>query len=164
MKAVLPTVCHREGEHGMAFAKRINELGYSVMPEGQPEARRADGDRRLRPLRPREVRAARLGRAEPATSPTSSTASSTTTRSTSDGQLLGRYIAEERDSGRLLRSCYNLLKEAAECEAPAPPAARASSPPLDAKVDALCRAVDELRQIVCAQTMEPAAAGNSKRK
>jgi len=26
------------------------------------------------------------------------------------------------------------------------------------------RAVDELRQIVCAQTMEPAAAGNSKRK
>jgi hypothetical protein len=26
------------------------------------------------------------------------------------GALLGRYICEERDSGRLLRSCYEQLK------------------------------------------------------
>jgi len=30
------------------------------------------------------------------------------------GALLGRYIAEERDSGRMLRAC----REALECEAP----------------------------------------------
>ena len=86
-----------------------------------------------------------------------------TTIDITTGQLLGRYIAEERDSGRQLRQCYNLLKEAAECEAPAT-GSSSQLAALDGKVDALCRAVDELRQIVCAQTMEPAAAGNSKRK
>ena len=33
------------------------------------------------------------------------------------GELLGRYIAEERDSGRLLRACYDLLC-AAEAASP----------------------------------------------
>src|SRR5215831_7205819 len=32
VKAVISTVALREGEHGLAFAKRINELGYSVQP------------------------------------------------------------------------------------------------------------------------------------
>ena len=86
-----------------------------------------------------------------------------TTIDITTGQLLGRYIAEERDSGRKLRECYGLLKEAAECETPAN-AGSSQLAALDGKVDALCRAVDELRQIVCAQTMEPAATGNSKRK
>src|SRR5215210_4688585 len=31
VRAVLSTVAAREGEHGMAFAKRINELGYCVL-------------------------------------------------------------------------------------------------------------------------------------
>ena len=71
------------------------------------------------------------------------------------GELLGRYIAEERDSGRLLRACYEQLK------AQAPPkrsskkdkegADRLAS--LESKIDAVCRGVEELRQIVCAQTM-----------
>src|SRR3954464_3550270 len=30
VKAILEKVALREGEHGMAFAKRINELGYTV--------------------------------------------------------------------------------------------------------------------------------------
>ena len=30
------------------------------------------------------------------------------------GELLGRYIAEERDTGRLFRSCYGVLCERAE--------------------------------------------------
>ena len=37
VKAVLTTVCHREGEHGLAFAKRINELGYNVQPRDNPK-------------------------------------------------------------------------------------------------------------------------------
>jgi hypothetical protein len=67
------------------------------------------------------------------------------------GELLGRYIAEERDTARLLRSCYEQLQVAADTDgAPAPADAIGA---LDAKVDALCRAVEELRQIVCAQSM-----------
>ena len=66
------------------------------------------------------------------------------------GELLGRYIAEERDSARLLRSCYEQLCAAEGAEADATSESLTS---LDAKVDALCRAVDELRQIVVAQAM-----------
>ena len=32
VKATLLTVAAREGEHGMSFAKRINELGYNLRP------------------------------------------------------------------------------------------------------------------------------------
>src|SRR5438128_354188 len=37
VKAVLTTVAHREGEHGMAFGKRINELGYTLQPREDPK-------------------------------------------------------------------------------------------------------------------------------
>ena len=72
------------------------------------------------------------------------------------GELLGRYIAEERDSARLLRSCYEQLVAASKSKS-APPASE-SLGSLEAKVDTLCRAVEELRQIVCAQAMPTTAA------
>src|SRR5579885_1038999 len=37
VKAVLQTVCWREGEHGMSFAKRIDQLGYSVRTKDDPD-------------------------------------------------------------------------------------------------------------------------------
>jgi hypothetical protein len=76
--------------------------------------------------------------------------------------MLGRYIAEERDSARLFRACYEQLCEARNAaeerksDTKADKTARATAKQLtalDAKVDALCRAVEELRQIVCAQSM-----------
>ena len=78
------------------------------------------------------------------------------------GELLGRYIAEERDSGRLLRSCYEQLQAAAA----APPSGQAADGDrlavLEGKIDAICAAVDELRQIVCAQAV-PANGSSSKK-
>jgi hypothetical protein len=67
------------------------------------------------------------------------------------GELLGRYIAEEHDTGRLLRCCYEQLK----ARTGAPPSTSMSGriEALEGKVDALCRAVEEVRQIVCAQAM-----------
>src|SRR3954447_3678524 len=43
VRAVLVTVAAREGEHGMAFAKRINELGFELQTTEDPgfEARLA---------------------------------------------------------------------------------------------------------------------------
>src|SRR5258708_39168427 len=38
VKAVLSKVALREGEHGMSFAKRINELGYAVRGGENPRA------------------------------------------------------------------------------------------------------------------------------
>src|SRR3984893_19321758 len=36
VRAVLRTVAAREGEHGMSFAKRINELGFHVRTTDDP--------------------------------------------------------------------------------------------------------------------------------
>jgi rubrerythrin len=162
VKAVLTTVCHREGEHGLAFAKRIDELGYSLMQKDNPkfaEQMEIAGSNRS-DLEKFELLG--VGRPEGDGPDIFAGMFNDTTIDIATGQLLGRYIAEERDSGRLLRECYNQLK--AECETPAAGASSNQIAALDEKVDALCRAVDELRQIVCAQTMEPATASNSKRK
>ena len=37
VRRVLATVAAREGEHGMAFAKRLNELGYGVLQRDDPK-------------------------------------------------------------------------------------------------------------------------------
>ena len=65
------------------------------------------------------------------------------------GELLGRYIAEERDTIRLLQGCRAQLA-AKTCDTAESPDRLAA---LEGKIDAACRAIDELRQIVCAQTM-----------
>ncbi len=54
------------------------------------------------------------------------------------GELLGRYIAEERDTARLLRRCYDQLKLHVDTDpAPAPVGGVAR---VEAKVDELRRA------------------------
>src|SRR3712207_7382318 len=40
VRAILSTVAHREGEHGMSFAKRINELGFEVREKDDPDFER----------------------------------------------------------------------------------------------------------------------------
>jgi hypothetical protein len=112
--AVLRTVAAREGEHGMAFAKRIDELGFQVRWKDDPErAKRleiagadcSDLDK---------MKALGLHRLDSGDRPDIFDGffndHSIDVRT---GELLGRYIAEERDSARLLRSCYDLLKSAA---------------------------------------------------
>src|SRR6478735_3660087 len=41
VRKVLLTVAAREGEHGMSFAKRINELGYEVRPKADAGPKKA---------------------------------------------------------------------------------------------------------------------------
>jgi hypothetical protein len=162
VKAVISTVALREGEHGLAFAKRINELGYSVQPRENAkfaELMEIAGSSRS-DLEKMELLG--LGRQNDSEPDIFSNMFANKDIDITTGQLLGRYIAEERDSGRLLRSCYQQLKTGA---GPTTSGASASDiAGLNTKVDDLCRAVDELRQIVCAQTMAPEPAANSKRK
>ena len=61
VRAVLRTIALREGEHALAFAKRINELGFEARDDGPsdgvpPEVR----DRHVGQVRPREDGHARL--------------------------------------------------------------------------------------------------------
>ena len=154
VRSVLRTIALREGEHAMAFAKRINELGYEARDDGPS----AEFERKLAIVTsdaPDLEKMDTLGYnfSEPPKSPEEGDVFVNMFRDTTidvqTGELLGRYIAEERDTGRLFRSCYGVLCERAH-------KGTASSDRLaglEAKVDAVCRGVEELRQIVCAQTM-----------
>ena len=113
VRAVISTVAIREGEHAKAFEKRICELGYGLRSKpADPEPLEVAGSTDLSDREKFEK--LRLG-GEPADGPdvfAGMFADSTIDIQT--GALLGRYIAEERDSGRLLRSCYQQLCRAEE--------------------------------------------------
>ena len=152
VRKVLLTVAAREGEHGMSFAKRINELGYEVRCNDDSNRQKAlDLVRSDRSDR-KKMERLKLHKLDTGDAPDIFDGffkdHSIDIRT---GELLGRYIAEERDTARLLRACWTQLRAAAG--APASDGAPASLQAIEEKVDALCRAVDELRQIVCAQAM-----------
>ena len=158
--AVLRTVAAREGEHGMAFAKRLDELGFQV--------REKDDDRRARALEIagsdcsdlEKMEALGLGRLDTGSEPDLFDGFfKDHTIDIRTGELLGRYIAEERDTARLLRSCYEQLKAQAErahtngSANGSASAADARMETIEAKLDALGRGVDELRQLAGAAPM-----------
>ena len=111
VRAVINTVALRESEHGLAFAKRIDELGYSVIPKRDPKHAERMAIAASTALSDKEkFEALRLGQSQ-----------KNGARDIFDsffenkdldpvtGSLLGRYVAEERDSGRKLAECYRLL-------------------------------------------------------
>ena len=112
VRQVLTTVAIREGEHAKAFAKRLCELGYSVIPRednGKAAEKMALAARRdLSDKEKFECLQADSTRGESDTDIFSGMFNDKTI-DIQTGALLGRYIAEERDSGRLLRACYGEL-------------------------------------------------------
>jgi len=157
VQCVLRKVAAREGEHGMAFAKRIDELGFELRDKDDPDfAKRmaiASSDRSDL----KKFEKLGLGRIDGDVLTAFDNVFADHTIDIRTGELLGRYIAEEFDTARLLRSCHEALRARAS-DAENGVAVEQRIAALDTKVDALCRAVDELRQIVCAQTM-PAKSG-----
>jgi len=157
VKEVLQTVSCREGEHGMAFAKRINELGYQLHEKEDARSEKAmsvassdlpDIEKFLE-LRLHRVSEDIIGFFD--------NVFADHTIDVQTGALLGRYIAEEHDSARLLRGCYEALVANEQTEA-ARGAAHGDDriDALAGQVDSLCRAIDDLRQIVCARAVPEA--------
>ena len=152
VRAVLRKVAAREGEHGMSFAKRINELGFELVPAEDPEfeSQMAIATSDCSDLEKAEaLKLLRFCTAdgEPDVFDNFFRDHSIDIRT---GELLGRYIAEERDTMRLFQACHTQLSAAA-CATTEPD--RLAN--LEEKIDTVCRAVEELRQIVCAQSMAP---------
>ena len=151
VRAVLLTVAAREGEHGMAFAKRINELGFELQPTDDPnfesrmELARSRDKTDLEKLEAVGLLDFCPAEGEPDVFDNFFRDHSIDIRT---GELLGRYIAEERDSLRLVSGCASILKSRSNGGSTS-----AQLAGLENKVDAVCRAVEELRQIICAQTM-----------
>jgi rubrerythrin len=141
VRAVLRRIAAREGEHAMTFGRRINELGYDVR---QP----ADDDAKTVALvtsdcsdleKMETLKLHRLDRGDK--SDIFDDFFKDHSIDIATGELLGRYIAEERDSARLFKQCHALLKEA---EPGASSAAGDRLASLERKVDALCGTVDQL--------------------
>jgi rubrerythrin len=113
VRAVLRKVAAREGEHAMTFAKRLDELGYEVRrhPASDSERERAQVAVSARSdLEKLEA----LGYGAPYDPDKPDFFDSIFKNHTIDphtAALLGRYIAEERDTERLLRACWATLRE-----------------------------------------------------
>jgi rubrerythrin len=149
VRAVLRTVAAREGEHGMSFAKRINELGFEVREDDDPnfEARMEIAGSDRSDLE--KIEALQLLRFRSDDEPdVFDNMFRDHSIDIQTGALLGRYIAEERDTLRLLQGCCAQL----QCGSDATSSADRFAV-LEDMIDAVSRAVDELRQIVCAQAM-----------
>jgi len=113
VRAVLATVAAREGEHGMAFAKRLNEIGYSVLDRPDPNQKKKMAVAKSSRTDLEKMEALALDALDTGAEPDIFDRFFTDhTIDIQTGALLGRYICEERDSGRLLRSCYQQLKAA----------------------------------------------------
>jgi hypothetical protein len=135
VRCVLQTVALREGEHARAFAKRIDELGYSVRdrPDGSLMGRvEIACSTTLTDCEKFE----RLGFAtDPGDGPDIfARFFDDSTMDIQTGELMGRYVAEERDTGRRLRACHAALR-AAQPAAEVAAAPSAASGPLMERLD-----------------------------
>ena len=108
VRRVLLTVAIREGEHALAFEKRLCELGYDLREKADPSAENALAIAESSRSDLEKFEALGLARDAAAEDPFAHMLDDTTI-DPKTGELLGRYIAEERDSGRLLRGCYRTL-------------------------------------------------------
>ena len=142
VRRLLQTVSCREAEHGMAFAKRIDELGYELVEKDDP--RHEDAMRVASSDLPDVEKFRRLGLADLKLTFFDNVFGDHTI-DIQTGALLGRYIAEEFDSTRRLHECYAAL---AGNEPPQPTGTLAG---LAGQVEELCRIVEDLRDTVAVQ-------------
>lgn len=169
VRAILNTVAAREGEHGMAFAKRINELGFQLEETHDPEFSRRMQIAQSSMTDLQKLEALDVLKYAPKDG-TDGFAGMLRdiTIDIPTSELIGRYIAEERDSIRLLIACHTQL--AGEAQAAAAACAEADTvvvagqsgsmaasevdqrlSRLEAKLDQVCSTVERL-----AATLVPA--------
>jgi hypothetical protein len=148
VRKVLTIVATREGEHGMAFSKRIHELGFEVRMNKDPKhaermeiagSNRSDLDK-LEALGILDV-------FEDDKPDIFDGFFRDHSIDITTGGLLGRYIAEERDTGRLLTGCRaTLVAREPNATKAEPDGERLNA--LEERVEILLKAVEDVRGIV----------------
>ena len=113
MKQVLLTVAIREGEHAHAFTKRLCELGFGVQDRPDPKHARNMEIANADCSDLEKFEAFGYGRDGEMSRDPFKGIFDDESIDIQTGELLGRYVAEERDSGRRLRACYAALRERA---------------------------------------------------
>jgi rubrerythrin len=117
VQRALRTVIARETEHAAAFTKRLDELGYEVIPRPDP-----DRAKRLKFAKSSKSDLEKLVRfgfdRDPSSPDIFERMFNNHDIDVTTGALLGRYIAEERDTLRLLHGvCRKLHRRAASVSA-----------------------------------------------
>ena len=116
VERALRTVAAREREHGAAFAKRIDELGYTV--QDRPEPNQAKRMRLARSAKSDVEKLEAFGFSrDPNLPDIFDRFFKDHTIDVQTGALLGRYVAEERDTLRLLHSVWRKKKRASAAAA-----------------------------------------------
>jgi rubrerythrin len=149
VRAVLLKVAAREGEHAATFARRINELGYQLRTKDDERREKARAIVTSDCSDLEKFEALGLHRLDTGDKPDIfDNFFADHSIDIATGALLGRYIAEERDSARVFRECYEQLQAAADSGVATASADRLAS--LESKVDALCNTVGELCEALTA--------------
>ncbi|MFU8815978.1 MAG: hypothetical protein ACNA7W_11580 [Pseudomonadales bacterium] len=150
LAATLRFVAIREREHAAAFTKRICELGHAVCEDTAYQVFK-DFDALLAFMgsdAPDADKVARFGGTGGDGKDPFRGFFNDTNIDPQTGALLGRYIAEERDSGRRLQAHYQRICE--QAAAPAEAAAEAATAGIDelrASIDALQSQIDALKRM-----------------
>ena len=160
---VLNVVALREAEHGLAFEKRICELGFALDPSDDAElAGKVEiaGSNRTDLEKFHDLGLADL--LEPGSDiadpfPAMFEDASLDIQTSA---LFGRFIGEERHSGHLLRDCYQAVKQEGN------PASMADVSLADvcSAVEKLQEQVDAMQASVAELKAQPSANGRSRRK
>jgi rubrerythrin len=112
IRPTLQMVAIREAEHSLAFEKRLCELGFGLMPKEFPDLEKSVKVAKSDASDIEKFERLGFGKArgEGAEDDLLELLADKTI-DPQTGALLGRYICEERDSGRQLRACYQTLKQ-----------------------------------------------------
>lgn len=114
LAAVLDTVAIREREHAAAFTKRLCELGFALKEDPNPEFEETLAvARSSAPDAEKFRRVLGYGSDRDSAEDPLARIFDDTTIDPQTGALLGRFIAEERDSERRLRAAWSRCREAA---------------------------------------------------
>jgi hypothetical protein len=114
IRPTLQMVAIREAEHSLAFEKRLCELGFGLVAKEFP-----DLEKSVKVAKSEASDIEKFERLGFGSNARGDGAEDDLLKLLADknidpqtGALLGRYICEERDSGRQLRACYQTLKQA----------------------------------------------------
>lgn len=140
VRQVIGTVALREGEHAKAFEKRLCELGYPVaIEEAEPTAGKVEVATAADLTDCEKFEKLGLGAAPDQTEKDRwTTYFDDSTIDIRTGELLGRFISEERDSVRMLANCYSALS--AETD----PTPGSSTAELETRLDRIESMVEQL--------------------
>jgi rubrerythrin len=111
VRKAIRTVAIREGEHSLAFEKRLCELGFEVQDRPDPNFEKTLDLLSSSKSDLEKFEGLGYGREGGNAEDPFTRMFEDTSLDIQTSELLGRYIAEERDSGRILRACYQQLRE-----------------------------------------------------